>query len=168
LLIIAAAAVIALLAGDQLLFTPLIKAWQSRSGQIETLRKRVAEKKFLLQREQGIRRHWAEMSQHSLTNDFSAADQQVVQAIDGWAQSTGVVIASITPQWKHETDDYSTYHCRVDATGNISPLSHVLYKVEREPLALKLESVELSAHDKEGRQLSLALIISGLVLTPSQ
>ena len=33
-------------------------------------------------------------------------------------------------------------------------------------MALRLESVELSARDKEGQQLSLGLQLSGLVLNP--
>ena len=47
-------------------------------------------------------------------------------------------------------------------------LSHFLYSVERDPMALKLELVELGARDKDGQQLSLGLQLSGLVLnTPA-
>jgi hypothetical protein len=75
-----------------------------------------------------------------------------------------VVISAITPQWKHDSDDYMTYECRVDAAGDLEKLSRFLYSVERDPMALKLELVELGARDKEGQQLSLALQLSGLVL----
>jgi hypothetical protein len=43
-------------------------------------------------------------------------------------------------------------------------LSQFLYDVEKDPMALKLDSVELSAHDTTGQQLTLGLQISGLVL----
>jgi len=44
-----------------------------------------------------------------------------------------------------------------------------LYSIERSPMALKLELVELGARDKEGQQLSLGLQFSGLVLnTPAR
>ena len=43
-------------------------------------------------------------------------------------------------------------------------LSRFLYSVERDPMALKLELVELGARDKDGQQLSLGLQLSGLVL----
>jgi hypothetical protein len=59
-----------------------------------------------------------------------------------------------------------TYECRIDAAGDLEHLSRFLYRVEREPMALKLESVELGARDKEGRQLSLGLQLSALVLNP--
>jgi hypothetical protein len=56
----------------------------------------------------------------------------------------------------------------VDATGDLGRLSRFLYQLERDPMALKLATLELGARDKEGQQLSLGLQLSGLVLTPQQ
>jgi hypothetical protein len=44
-------------------------------------------------------------------------------------------------------------------------LSQFLYDIERGPMALKLDSVELSAHSDNGQILTLGLQISGLALT---
>jgi hypothetical protein len=52
----------------------------------------------------------------------------------------------------------------VEASGNLGTLSQFLYDIEKDPMALKLESVELSAHDTGGQQLTLGLQLSGLVL----
>jgi hypothetical protein len=166
LLIIVAIIGVALFAGDKLLRAPLVHAWDARSARIRTLRNQVARGKMLAQRELGIRNHWDEMQRKALTNNPSAAEQQVFRAIDSWAQDTGVIINAITPQWKRDSDDYTTYQCRIDAAGDINRLSRFIYHVEREPLAFKLEAVELSARDKEGQQLSLGLQLSGLVLNP--
>jgi hypothetical protein len=106
------------------------------------------------------------MQRKALTNNLSSAEQQVFRAVDAWAQDTGVIVNAVTPQWKHDSDDYVTYECRIDATGDIGRLSQFIYRAEREPLALRMESVELSARDKEGQQLSLALQMNGLVLNP--
>jgi hypothetical protein len=109
------------------------------------------------------------MVSHALPNNSSAAEQQVFKAIDLWAQNSGVTVSAITPQWKHDSDDYMTFECRVDAAGDLGKLSRFLYSVERDPMALKLELVELGARDKEGQQLSLGLQLSGLVLnTPTR
>lgn len=166
LLVIVAVVGVALFAGDRLLLTPLLHAWDTRAARVKALRNQVSRGKMLVLRERGIRNHWDEMQRKALTNNTSAAEQQVFRAIDSWAQDTGVVINAITPQWKREADEYSTYQCRLDATGDINRLSRFLYRVEREPLALKIESVELGARDKEGQQLSLGLQLSGLVLNP--
>jgi len=52
----------------------------------------------------------------------------------------------------------------VEASGNLGTLSRFLYDIEKDPMALKLESVELSTRDNTGQQLTLDLQISGLVL----
>ena len=59
-----------------------------------------------------------------------------------------------------------TYQCRMDASGNLNSLSRFLYDLEKDPMALRLDSLEISSRDKEGQQLVLAVQISGLVLTP--
>jgi len=163
---VVAVAVVALFAGDRLLVSPLAKAWNRRAARIAELRKEVTQGRMLLGREQSLRTRWQQMSRNTLPKDTSAAEQQVFKAIDLWAQNSGVLISAITPQWKHDSDDYMTFECRVDATGDLGRLSRFLYQLERDPMALKLASVELGARDKEGQQLSLGLQLSGLVLTP--
>jgi hypothetical protein len=166
LLLIVTIAAVSLFALDQLVRAPLASAWNARSAHLTALRNQVARGRMLLQRERGIRDHWADMQRKALTNNLSSAEQQVFRAVDAWAQDTGVTVNAVTPQWKHDSDDYVTYECRIDATGDIGRLSQFVYRAEREPLALRMESVELSARDKEGQQLSLALQMNGLVLNP--
>lgn len=166
LLVTAAIAVVVLFAGDKLVVSPLTAAWKSRHDEILKLRAQVDQGKKLLLREKGIRNYWREISSRSLTNDDSAAQQRVVQAINTWAQESRVALAGINPTWKHDSEDYSTFECHVDATGDLGQLTRFIYGAEREPLALKFQSIELGARDKEGRQLSLGLQFSGLILTP--
>lgn len=173
LLIIGAVVAIALFAGDQLVLSPLLKVWSTRAARVAELHKKIDQGNMLVQREQlpgqSIRSRWDKMSRNALPNNTSAAEQQVYKAIDLWAQNSGVAISAITPQWKHDSDDYMTFECRVDAAGDLGKLSRFLYSVEQDPMALKLELVELGARDKEGQQLSLGLQLSGLVLnTPTR
>ena len=167
LLIIGAICVVGLFAADELVRAPLVKAWNTRAARLTTLRSQVARGKMLVLRERAIRNHWADWQRKALTNNTSAAEQQVFHAIDSWAQDTGVIINAITPQWKHDSDDYITYDCRIDASGDLGRLSRFLYRAEREPLALRIEAVELGARDKDGQQLSLGLQLNGLVLNPT-
>lgn len=164
LLLIVTVAAAVLFAGDRLVLSPLIKAWNDRSTRIAELTKQIGQAKLLVQREQVIRGRWAEMQRNALPGNNSAAEQQVFKAIDAWAQNSGVAISAITPQWKHDSDEYTTFECRVDASGDLSKLTRFLYSVERDPMALRLESVELGARDKEGQQLAMGLQLSGLVL----
>lgn len=166
LLIIVTLVAVGLFVGDLVLIEPLAKAWSARAKRIKTLRDQIAQNQNLIKREPAIRAHWVDWERKTLTNNTSVAEQQVFQAIDRWSQETGVTIAAVTPQWKHDSEDYNTYECRIDAAGDIRRLSRFLYDVEREPMAFKLEAIELGARDKEGQQLSLGLQLSALVINP--
>jgi hypothetical protein len=57
-----------------------------------------------------------------------------------------------------------TLACRVEAAGSLGTLSRFLYEVEKGSLALRLDTVELNAHDNAGQQLTLGLEVNGLAL----
>jgi hypothetical protein len=61
-----------------------------------------------------------------------------------------------------------TLDCRADAVGNLSEIARFLYEVEKDPLAFKIEGVDITARDTEGQQLALALQVSGLVSPAKQ
>ncbi len=165
LLALLAISCLGLLVADWVVFTPLTHLWQARSKKIAELRQEIVQGSSLQQREQPIRRRWKEMRANMLPNNTSMAEQQILKAFDTWSQESHVSVTSITPQWKHDSDDYMTLECRVDATGDLGTLAQFLYAVEKGPMALKVVSAELSSHDNFGQQLSLALEVSGLVLT---
>jgi Tfp pilus assembly protein PilO len=158
---------VALYIGVNFICVPLSHAWSARSTQIKQLRTKVSEGKQLIRREPVIRSRWSEMNTNTLPPNTSLAEQQVLKAFDNWSHDTGADISSIMPQWKNDSTNYVTLNCRVEASGNLDTLSRFIYDVEKGPAALKLDSVELSAHDSTGRQLTLGLQISGLALLQS-
>ena len=166
ILTIAAIAVLGLFAADKLVFDPLVAVWKAKAKRIQELHTQIAQSQGLLKREGSIRGRWSQMERNTLTNNASAAEQQLFGAIDSWRQDSRVAINGATPQWRHDADEYMTYQCRMDASGNLASLSKFLYDIEKDPMALRLDSIEISARDKEGQQLVLALQVSGLVLTP--
>jgi hypothetical protein len=90
-----------------------------------------------------------------------------LEAFDRWSQASRVTINSIKPQWKRgANEDYSLLECRVDAAGDLGTLTKFLYDVENSDMALRIESIELTSRDNDGRQLALGLSVSGLRLTP--
>jgi Tfp pilus assembly protein PilO len=164
LLTISAVALVSLFAADKLLITPLAHFWTARSKSIATLQKQVQDGKQLMNRQNTLRARWDEMRTNTLPTNKSLAEQQVLQAFDRWAKKSGIGVTSVMPQWKNDADEYSTLECRVEAAGNINTITHFLYDIEKDPMALKLENVEISSRDADGQTLTLGLQISGLVL----
>jgi hypothetical protein len=166
LLGIAAVIGVAILVSDKLIITPLINGWKARSERIAELKKSVNQGNLLLLREQAIRNRWDSMRTNTLPDNISAAENEVLQAFERWSQDSRISISSIKPQWKRAGEDYMTLECRADAFGNMQTLTRFLYDVEKDPLALKVDSVEITSRDNDGQQLSLALQVSGLLLNP--
>jgi Tfp pilus assembly protein PilO len=163
-LIVLTAAAFALLIGDSLIVGPLAKLWSVRSAKITTLRNQVKDGNALIKRESVVRDQWNNMQANALPANTSQAAQQVINALDNWSRSTGAEVTSIMPQWKNDSTNYMTYNCHVQASGTMGTLSQFIYQIEKGPMALKLDSLQLDAHDDTGQQLTLDLQISGLAL----
>lgn len=163
-LLILTMAVAALFVGERFVFEPLVGLWKARSTKITELRKQVSNGKMLTRRENDVRGLWDHMRTNTLPNNNSLAEQEVLKSFSTWSSDSGATINGITPQWKNDEDDYLTLNCRVEASGDLGSLSRLLYEIENDPMALKMDAVELSSSDNNGQSLKLGLQISGLVL----
>lgn len=167
LLMILAGAAVAVLLLDRLALTPLTRAWQTRTAELARLRNDVAEGRGLLARADRLQSSWTEMQAQALPKDPAKAEQDLITAFDRWGRATQVELGSIRPQWKRgATSRYSLLECRVDATGSLATLSRFLYELEKSPLTLRIDSVELTSRDDLGQKLTLGLLVTGLRLTP--
>jgi Tfp pilus assembly protein PilO len=166
-LVVLTVAAFALLVGVNFILEPLGGWWSSRQAQIRELRAEVAAGQQLIRRESGIRGRWADMTANALPANTSLAEQKLLTAVDGWSRSSGVEVTSLMPQWKNESTNYLTLTCRVETSGDLGALTKFLYDLENGPLALRLDSLELGAHDKDGQQMTLSTEINGLALIQS-
>ena len=151
------------LVGDRLIVTPLVNLWTERSQKIAMLEKSMAKGWLLLDREEDLIQRWDEMRKNSLPPDNSLAENQVLKAWDRWVKESGITPTTFKPQWRQE-EEYQTYSCRAVAQGNLASLTRFLYELEREPLAVRLESLEITANDDRGERLTLGVNFSGLCL----
>ncbi|HUD84431.1 MAG TPA: hypothetical protein VMQ67_13050, partial [Candidatus Saccharimonadales bacterium] len=96
-------------------------------------------------------------------------EKQLFKAFDHWVSQSGSTECSFRPQIQETDDNYSTIDCRAEVSGDMQTLLHFLYNMEKDPLGVKIEAFELTSRDDNGRQLTLGLDLSGLVLpAPAQ
>jgi Tfp pilus assembly protein PilO len=167
-LVIMVIAAAALFVGVDFIYTPLSGWWSSRAAEIRDLRGRVHDGKMLIRRDVYIHNEWADMQTNALPANTSLAEQKVFTSFDDWARNSGTEITGIMPQWQNDETNYMTLNCRIEATGDLGSLSKFMYAIENSPLALRVDSVELGAHDTAGQELTLGLQIDGLALTITQ
>lgn len=143
---------------------PIFGWWTDRQKQISSLRDRIKNGNQMIRRESAIRDLWNGMRSNALPSSMPDAEQQFLKAMDGWARESGADISSIMPQWKTDATNYITLDCRVEASGDIGSLSRFIYNIEKGPMMVRLDSVELSSHDNNGQQMTLGVEINGLAL----
>lgn len=165
LLIVVGVAVGALIL-DSIVIEPLLKTWQTHAAEITKLKQDVARGKGVIENGPRAERRWKEMQDAALPADPAQAEQVVITAFDKWGHDNNIELGSIKPQWKKGGPKYSTLECRVDATGSLASLTRFLFELEKSPLALRVDSVELTARDDGGNRITLGLIVSGLRMTP--
>lgn len=166
LLAILAIVAVGLFVADKLVFTPLTQSWKARAARIAQLKKNVAEGTELLKRDTAWREQWAAMRTNTLAADKSDAENQMMKAFDRWSREGGVQVSSIRPQWKEGQESHRTLECRADVAGSLQALSRFLFQIERDPLGVKVDALELTARDSQGAQLALVIQVSGLMLNP--
>lgn len=170
LLALLAVTAVLLMVGDKFILQPLTASWAARNKRIADLEKQVAEGAGKLDRERAVRDRWTAMRANALTNNVSAAEGQALRAFERWGRDANVTVSGLKPAWKRASDreEHQTLECRADATGSLSSLARFLYQIEKDPLAMKVDVVDLTTRDTEGRNLTLSLQVSGLVLTPKK
>jgi Tfp pilus assembly protein PilO len=167
LLVIGSIIAIVLLLGDRMVLTPLTNAWRTRTAEIAKLQKQVTEGRGVIARAKNTQAKWKEMQEQALPKEPAQAEQDLITAFDRWGKASNAQLGSIRPQWKRGTNSrYSLLECRVDVSGSLATLTRFMYEVEKSPLALRVDSIELTSRDEFGQKLTLGLLVSGLRFAP--
>lgn len=158
-----AIAIVALFMLDRVVITPITEGWKDRSRDIAELEKQIRDGKGAISRENAVRRRWNEMKTNTLSPEN--AERRMLEAFQRWSHDSDISVSSILPAWKRgQEDDYSTIECHANASGNAGAMAKFLYSIEKDPMALRIESLEITSRDETGRTLAINLQVSGLVL----
>jgi hypothetical protein len=168
LLVLVAAVAVGLLAFETVIVKPLVAFWKPRAARLEKLRKSVADGNDIIGRERSLLATWDTMRTNTLPKEISTAESTMLRAFARWARDGSVTLNSVRPQWKRLGPDAQTLECRVDVAGNLPNLTRFLYAVETDPLAVRVDTVQIMARDTGGQQLTLGLEVSGLWLEPTR
>jgi hypothetical protein len=164
-LVIGTAVVVGLFLLDKVLLTPLTNMWKEHSKDIVRLQKLVTDGRSSIARAAQIQREWTDMETNSLPKDPGQAGQDVYAAITSWTAANRLELTGLRSNWmKGSTDKYSRFECRIDANGNLPAFTRFLFDLEHSPMALRVDSLELSSRDDSGSKLTLGLVVSGLRL----
>jgi hypothetical protein len=162
---IAAAVLIGLFAAERLVLSPLLlQPWKEQGERIALLREQIERGQLLLDRDVAIRERWTEMQRSDLPPNTSEAENELLKAIARWTANSRVSLTSLTPLWRNHEEGFQTLECRATATGSQAALGRFLYELETDPLAVRLETCEITARDDKGQQLTMNARFTALQL----
>jgi hypothetical protein len=162
ILSVAAIAVVALLLLDRVVWSPLKSGWDRRTVDIQDYEKRIREGQAIIERGDMTRARWANMKTNTLTE--ADAERKLLEAFQRWSDEARISVTSIQPSKRIE-EDHISEECRASLSGSIGALSRFLYAMEKDSMGVKVESLEITSRDDNGRMLSVGLTVSGLILT---
>jgi Tfp pilus assembly protein PilO len=152
---IGAAVCVGLFILNYVVLNPFLAAWSDQSQRIDALRQKVDRGQQLVDREDVIRRRWAQMTQENLPSEISAAENVAFQAIGRWTRASGINVASLTPSWQDHDEGYQTLEWRISATGTQASLARFMYEMESDAVPVNFDEYEVSTRDEHGSQLSM-------------
>jgi hypothetical protein len=142
-----------------LVISPLSARWSEQSTRIAALREKVQRGQTLIDRQDAIRTHWAEMVRANLPGEISAAENEA-----RWARDSRISFSSLTPLWQTHEEGYKTFECRVAANGDQASLARFLYELESDPMPVTLVECEFTTRDPHGSLLAMTARFSFLRL----
>ncbi|HEY2342991.1 MAG TPA: hypothetical protein VGH90_08185 [Chthoniobacteraceae bacterium] len=160
LLKIGAVVGVALLLLNYVVINPALDHWKDQSDAITALRSKVNRGKQLIARERAVRDRWAEMQRTQMPDDITESGNQIWDALNRWAQASGVMITNVNPSMRPHPEGYDTYDWQVNATSDQASLGHLIHEVEIDPLPARMEDCIIAAKDNKGQQLNLTLKFS--------
>jgi len=175
--ILAAATLLALgvFLGDRFVLSPALAMWKDRRTRIADLTKSLGEAALVTGREEELKKRWAEMERRALPSDPTAAESAVMAAVVRWARSSGLTVTAIKPRWSEpgparrgaRTSNVPEprVEFRLSGKGSLAEIARFLQSLERDPLALRLEDVDIVSRDDRGRELTLGARFTGIALT---
>src|SRR2546428_10713833 len=89
LLLVATIAVVALLAGDRLIYSPLKNLWQARAKEIKELHGQIRRGSATIKNEQVIHGQWDQMRTNTPPNNQSGAREQISNGFPDRAEESG-------------------------------------------------------------------------------
>jgi Tfp pilus assembly protein PilO len=138
LLILAAALCVVILLGDKFIISPMLNLWKTRAARIAALEESLNKGTVLTDREETLTQRW---------------------------QESGLNVTSLRPRWIDEGQEARKLEFSLSATGSMESVVRFLYELERDPLAIRLEDVELATHDEQGREITLSARFTGLIVS---
>jgi hypothetical protein len=166
LIITATLAVVALLALDRYVVSPLLECCDREAALKEIRLAEIQRGRDLLDRKREVAPKWREMIASGLKRDPAEAESQILHAVGDWAKDAGLKLSSMKPERLPDKRSLQEISFQAAGTGSMSAVSRFLWRLEASKVPIRVKELQLGSRKEGTDDLTLQLRLSTLYQAP--
>jgi Tfp pilus assembly protein PilO len=152
---------------DRFLLTPLL----DRRTQVQDQLRLLTDNKLtpaltLLDNNRRMTPRWKEMVAAGIKSDASAAESQVLNDVQRWAQDSGLILSSLKPDRPEQEKQFQKITIRATGSTSMQSIARFLNRIQTSPKPLRISDIQITSHKEGTDDLALHIGVSTLYLVP--
>lgn len=160
------ALVVVLFAIDQIFLSPMLERLGTANRIIGDGKLAIQNADALRQNSVRAQRNWSSMAGDTLKRDASTAEQQLLNRIQDWAQSSNLSLTSLKPERNEKEKDFDKVTIRTSGNGSLSQVGRFLYALDESKVPVRVSDLQITSRRDGADELTVQLGISTIYLQP--
>ena len=163
---IGTAAVIGLFALDSVLLSPLFARLNDADQRVANASRELREADQLFQNSLRARRKWRDMAGDTVKTDESAAQSQLLNRVDVWAQTAGLPLSGLKPGRGEREEGFERISVQAAGAGTMAQVSRFLHALHTADVPVRVSELQISTRKEGTDDLALQVTISSIYAPP--
>ena len=152
---------------DRFLLTPLLDRRTQVHDQLRLLTdNELTPALTLLNNNRRMTPRWKEMVAAGIKSDASAAESQVLNDVQRWAQDSGLTLSSLKPDRPEQEKQFQKITIRATGSTSMQSIARFLNRIQTSPKPLRISDIQITSHKEGTDDLALHVGVSTLYLVP--
>ena len=171
---IATVAVVAILALDRVVVTPLIERKSDLDTKLVSARDDMEAANRLLSTSRRLQRDWRDITGAAVRNPNDRklkvteadAESQILNAIGEWAQGSGFTVQTTKRERTEKEKDFVKLTYRVTATATMRQVGEFLWRIQTAAVPVRITDIQMNSRKDGSDDLAVQLGIATIYLPP--
>ena len=160
------AGVLALLALDRLVLTPLTDRREQLAAELVAAEAERQRADQVILNGKRANKRWDTMLAGGLKDGVPEAESQALHALGDWANDAGITLTSLKPQRVERREQFDIVTVRATANGSLRSIGQFLWRLQTADIPMRITDMQVSSRKEGTDDLSLQLGVSTLALAP--
>ncbi len=163
---LASAAAVAILALDYFLLDPYLAQRDAIASERDATTAAQNDASDTLQKQNKLKKVWAEMQAGGLKSSESEAESQVLNAVIKWADESGIALDALKPERSTEEGKFQVISFTITGEGKMSQVARLMWAMETASIPVRVNEMQVNPKREGADDLSVRLSFSTLCMPP--